>query len=492
MNLTHTQLLLLDFNKIVQEKTESIEEKELKILYALSDLLEEQNLYEENFVSKSLEYLKTNYGLNKSVWKVLLKQYDQIPDFLEKISTRVFTEFENSTHYHKIEEYDLGYAINELQYGNSPRQYCVQKLFYLIQVVNKHFTIDQTCDYLGLFIKELDNKKCGYSMSRLYELGQNLKEEGNPMFVYDYNRFSYMFFSMNTLYRTLKSLYYRYLEFSENIEPYKKVNIKHKQNFVDGLKRNFKEINISYDDPIEKFKSIVNAYRKYTNEKFLNYKGLLEIKNKMIEKEDQENIGYLMQEFNKSERQNQVLEKSYIEITKHILSYKDNIEKGIEKREIIHDYLSSPHYIEKMFTENDFSIDKILQWSNEWHISTINMNRGEKEDFFNYNINKKIDNYIFEQIIDSHRLHEEGKSQNHCVYTYKSRCVEGKTIIVCMKDTNLKTIATLRFQKENKFNFFKKQSEWVFAENKKRFNKSCTLEEQEVANKYFLSIKNQL
>lgn len=498
MNLTHAQFQLAEFNNLVKTKTESIQEKELKILYSLSDLLEEQNLCELDFVNKSLEYLKDNYGLNKGVWKVLLNLYDQIPNFLDKLSKRVFTEFISTIHYNKIEEYDLGYAVDEYGHADNPRQYCMKKLFYLIRLLNKNFSIEQTCDYVGIFIKELDNKKCEYSMGRLHETGKNINNGGLYITIYDYNRFAFMFFSMNSLYRTLKGLYYRYLELIENIEPYKKDLKKNKEIFIRSLKRNFEEIQISYDDPIEKFKSILSSYQKYTNEKFLNYKGLLEIKNKQIDKEDKENIGYLIQEFDKSERQNQVLEKVYIEITKYILSYKNKIEKGIEKREILHDYLSSNHFKEKIFTENDFSINKILQWSNEWHVN--GESRGEKELFVNYNINKTIDNYIFEQILDSHILHEEGRAQNHCVYSYKSRCVEGETIIVSMKDINLKRIATLRFQKETrfkkliKFKLFKNESksEWQFAENKKRFNKSCTHEEQGVANKYFLAIKEQL
>jgi len=83
MELTQTTILLNNFNKAVTFHRDEIKEKELKIILALSDLLEEPNDYEENFINKSLKYLKENYALDKSVWKVLLKLYDEIPNFLK-------------------------------------------------------------------------------------------------------------------------------------------------------------------------------------------------------------------------------------------------------------------------------------------------------------------------------------------------------------------------------------------------------------------------
>jgi hypothetical protein len=251
-------------------------------------------------------------------------------------------------------------------------------------------------------------------------------------------------------------------------------------------------MNIPYTDALETFNNIISSYEKYTDKEFIRYQGLIDIKNQFISSEDQDNINYLLKELDKSEKYNEVQTQVFIELIKLTNRYNDNVLKGIDKREIISDYLGvTEDFIQKAATENDFSLHNLTTWSNEWHKK--GESRGKKEELPIYNIDMTLDGYVFEQIKDSHKLHEEGKTQSHCVYLYKEKCITGKSIIISMKNNKGERVSTIRLAKENKvIRFLREKEIWYLAENRKRFNKKCSKEEQEVAKKYVSLINDKI
>ena len=71
--------------------------------------------------------------------------------------------------------------------------------------------------------------------------------------------------------------------------------------------------------------------------------------------------------------------------------------------------------------------------------------------------------------------------------------MEGQTIIVSMKDSKGNRVSTIRLQRQGKISkFFKRKQIWSLAENRKRFNKSCSVEEKAAAKLYFQQIQNKL
>lgn len=491
MQLTQTTILLNNFNQIIDYHIEEIQEKELKIILALSDLLEEPDEYEENFINKSLQYLKENYALDKSVWKVLLKLYDETPNFAEILSDWEepgfvgYDSYLNSTY--RLAFFRVGYPIKQYDLGLHIREYNIRKVFYFIGLLCKQFTIEDVSKYVGLFIKEFDIKKSPFSMNNLYQLSKDLKEKGEDnISLYNMNMLASQFNYQNNLYYTLRKLYYYYHEIKE-LKKGQNINF-----LRNNLELTFGRMNVPYTDALETFNSIVFSYNKYTNEEFISYKGLIEIRNKTIDKEDQDNINYLLQEFDKSEKYNEVQSQVFIELIKLVNRYSDDVLKGIDKRQIIGDYLGqSEDFIQKAATENDFSLNHLTAWSNEWHKK--GESRGKKEEFPIQDIDMTLDGYMFEQIKDSYKLHEEGKTQSHCVYSYKGRCMTGESIIICMKNSKGERVSTIRLAKENKvIRFFKKKETWYLAENRKRFNKQCSKEEHEIAKRYVGLIKDRI
>jgi hypothetical protein len=491
MSLTHTTILLNNFNNVVTRHIDEIQEKELKIILALSDLLEEPDEYEDNFINKSLKYLKENYALDKSVWKVLLKLYEEIPDFCEVLSDWEEPGYAgyvgDVSPIYKFAYFNCRYPIKNHDIGKDIREYNIKKLFYFIGLLCKHFSTDESSAYIGLFIKEFDIKKSPFSINNLIEFSKRLRENGEGnISTYNMMIFSQYFNMQNNLYFTLRKLYYYYFEIKY---PQKWNN---KENFKIIMEFTFNRMNIQYTNVLETFHSIIASYKKYTNEEFISYKGLIELKSKTIALEDKININYLLTEFDKSEKYNEVQSQVFIELIKLVHKYNDNVLKGIDKREIIHDYLGqSNDFIKKAATENDFSLNNLISWSNEWHKK--GESRGKKEEFQVHDIDMIIDNYVLEQIKDSHQLHEEGKTQSHCVYTYKSRCLKNQTIIISMKNNKGERVSTIRLEKGNKvLSFFKKKQTWYIAENRKRFNKTCSTKEKEVAQKYFSLIQEKI
>jgi hypothetical protein len=491
MQLTETTILLNNFNQIVNYHRDEIQEKELKIMLALSDLLEEPDEYEENFINKSLQYLKEKYALDKSVWKVLLKLHDEIPNFAETLSNWEEPGYIGYAGYidsiYRLAPFNCEFPIKYYGLSENLRQYNLRKVFYFIGLLCKNFTIEKTSEYIGLFIKEFDTRKSPFSMNNLEKMSKDLKEKGEEnISTYNINMFFSQFNRQNNLYYTLRKLYYYYHE----IKLLKKgSNI---NNIKTSLEWTFNRMNIPYTDALETFNNIISSYEKYTDKEFIRYQGLIDIKNQFISSEDQDNINYLLKELDKSEKYNEVQTQVFIELIKLTNRYNDNVLKGIDKREIISDYLGvTEDFIQKAATENDFSLHNLTTWSNEWHKK--GESRGKKEELPIYNIDMTLDGYVFEQIKDSHKLHEEGKTQSHCVYIYKEKCITGKSIIISMKNNKGERVSTIRLAKENKvIRFLREKEIWYLAENRKRFNKKCSKEEQEVAKKYVSLINDKI
>lgn len=487
MQINYSTSLINNFNQELKIQIESIEEKELKILLALSDILVNPKEEENDFINKSLIYLKDNYALNKSVWKVLLKLHDEVPNFAENLSHWQEPEYVGYSGKSRYSHFLITYPIDNYGIGENLREYNLKKLFNFIGLLCKNFGIEEATAYIGLFFKEFDTQKSPYSINNLYELSKKLiaEEKDERISWYSVNFFCEKFYLTNTIYYTLRKLHYMYIDQKFGKKLYKDY-IPRSLEFV------FEHMEIPYTSSLDTFKSIINSYKKYTFEEFITYKGLMEIKNKKILCEDSKNISYLLKELEKSQKYNDTQNQLCISLIKLVKKYEHDVIKGIDKRDILNDYIGrSTDYLKKVDDGEEINLKNLLAWSNNWHEK--GESKGEKKEFKVYNINKKIGNYIFEQIIDNHQLHEEGKSQSHCVYSYQNDCLKQTTIIVSMKDTKGKRLSTIRLKKRKNIVFsLRKKTIWELVENRKKFNKACSIEEKRVAKEYFELIKNKL
>lgn len=495
MKTTHTTHLLDIFNAQVALEFNQIENIELKIILALGDLLEEPNEHEENFINKSLGYLKEHYYLTKSVWKVLLKLEQEVPNFIDKLS-----KWENLTYIH-YNGMDILNGFNETCYQigfddyklfNSNREFNIFKLFKLINLMCQHFTIEQVTNYVGLFVKDFDNKKSSFSPNNLYNQSLHLKtiEADDRIYNNSINFFINTFSLLDNINFNLKSLHFAGLDLKYD-------RFKNTNKFVmNCLNNSFLRMNITHINSLEKYQTIMNTYHKYTNEEFISAKGLLEVRNKPIIDDEQKTFALLFKLLDKSHNLNLIKYKTTICLLKLISSYENNVIKGLEKLTDLNDYvinLNNIVDIEYLLLENRLDLKNLLALSHNWEKQGIS--RGEKIVYKDYGIDCNIGDYKFEQIKNSHDLHEEGKTQSHCVYHYNQQCEKEKSIIISMKDLNSNRISTIRLAKENIVKiFFKRKNKniWYLAENRKRFNNSCNIDEKIAANKYFAIIKDKL
>jgi hypothetical protein len=493
MHITHTTYLINQFNEQVTAQLSEIEHKELKIILALSDLLEEPNHYEENFINNSLAYLKQNYGLTKSAWKVLLNLYDEIPDFINKLSTwenLTYIDYNGGDTLNFYHELMYTISIGKYKLHNSNREYNLTKLFSLISLLCENFTIEDSTAYVGLFIKEFDNKKSPFSINNLYTHSEYLENNNieDRITNMEVNLFIHLLSLHDNLYPTLKSLSQVYLDYTDSKRSKNKTFI---NNCLETL---FNRMEIPYTDLLTTFTHIVDTYKKYTKENFITYKGLLELRKQTIEKTDHPIINLLLSQLDKSATYNLIQQQTTIEFVKLIHTYKDNVIRGLEKRNDLYDYVTNIHNmaaIQELCLNNKLNLKTLLTLTNNWEKQ--GESRGEKKQFKNYNIDLAIGTYKFYQIKDNHQLHEEGKAQSHCVYTYNKRCLEDNTIIVSMKDQTGNRISTIRLSTEGTISkFFKRKKIWYLAENRKRFNRSCSDQEKAAAHAYFQQIKERL
>lgn len=494
MYISHT---IEHFNQQVVIESNKIENIELKIILALSDLLNIPKEYDSNFINNSLLYLKEHYYLSNSVWKVLLKLNEKVPDFIHTLSNWNDVDAISYVGKNLLRFNDMYYKIgfNENRFYNSNREYNISKLFKLIHLMCQHFSIEDSTAYVGLFIKEFDTKQSVFSICNLSIQSEYLKSIKSPDRINNIsiNFFRYMFTNLDTIYFDLKILHI----LGEEI-----INLKMKKiptifnNHFRWLSSIFKKIGIPYTNPLENFNDLMCVYNKYTKEESINYKGLLEIRNQSIEAKDHEVLTLLFKELDKSADYNILTSNITICFLKLIHSYQNNVLQGLQKLHDLHDYtrnLENNPSMQALYHEQKFNLKNLLELSHKWEKKDVY--RSEKVVYRNYNIDCNIGNYQFEQIKDSHELHEEGQTQSHCVYTYNNACINQETIIISMKDQKFNKISTIQLTKESKkFKLFTRKSKniWYLVENRKRFNKDCNTEEKVAANEYFEIIKHKL
>lgn len=475
----------LELNQIANENKES----ELEILFALNDLFPESFSENTDFVQSGLSYLKHHYGLSKAGWQVLLKLNSKIPDFTERLSkfeTITLCGWGGIDKKEKLRnQISLNHScpVGDLPFIQNLRPYNLQKIFSLISTLSANFGVDGTCRYIGLFISEFDTRESAFSINTLYDL-HRAEHENLP--TQRVNTFSGRLENIYRLPHVLKRLSWHYVYTNHNLYP----NYDVKQSTIQLL--NF--LKIQTDEPMHFFFDLIYTYQKYTPHSFLSFDGIQDIQSQIqaqtIEADDQYFIDFLLTRFQNYQHYNESLSKVTIELVRLASQYEHNVDKGLDKLEILTDYLNrSEDFQTKLMQEKDFSLNKLLQWSNQWHVK--GESRGELKEFENYQIDRDFQNYRFEQIKNTHELHEEGHKQSHCVYSYEKDCLKGETIIVSMKDVSGKRISTLRFQKSSRKALFKKTS-WSFVENRKRFNHNCNSEEKQVAQEYFNQIKHHL
>lgn len=447
---------------------------ELKIILALSDLLDEPNEFEPHFINDSLSYLKENYGLTKGVWKVLLRLNNIIPDFTDKLST-----WKLRNYYTDARPYDIKY------------------FFLTIHLLYQHFTIEETIDYIGLFVETFDTKKHSFSRTNLAIHAKYLKsiKSEDSISDHDITFLVSRMFKHRDISQLLSDAKRTYSIYSKPPTDKNKIYLPNCLNTISPL------LGEEPTDYLAAFEELIKVYTKYTNEDFLTLKGLLEIKNKTIEEMDYVIVNRLLLALEKSQQYNLVHQQITICLIKLLDSYSNNVIRGIEKIHDIEDFvcgLNNMDNLVELLLKNNLNLKALLTLCNNWEKQSVTI--GENIFYQNYNIEAKVGNYNFEQIKNSHELYREGKAQGHCVYThYQSNCTTGNTIIVSMKDRQGNRVSTIRLLKQEqsvpkilKLFKTKKTHSWYLVENKKRFNKSCSTEEKAAANAYFKEIKDRL
>lgn len=491
MILNHTTAILSQFHQQVQNEIDSIENTELSIIFALNDLLDEPDTYEANFINKSLEYLKNNYGLNKSVWKVLLKLNSKIENFCDILSEWKEPMYIGYSSSSEFDCFTYAYPVGEHRLGDNKREHNIKKLFVLISVLCEKFGVEEASQYVGLFISELDIKESTFSINNLYLTANKLRKENSDdnISIYDVNFFAHQFSLHSTIYNSLRGLHFNYIDY---INKRKNIN----QEYLNkNLEERFTKLGIASVNPIETLITIVATYKKYTRHPFITYQGLVELKNKTLNLEDEYLLQPLLKEFEKSEKMNLARFITTIEMIRFMKPFENQIIRGLEKRQDLRDYTGSEHYIEKIFSSSNINLKNILEWSNEWHLTpeSLPVVLRNKKQFYVYDIDKKIGDYIFTQVKDSYQLYQEGKSQKHCVYTYSKECENGECIIISMTNLTHQKVSTIRLQKGGKISsFIKNKTRWNLVENRRKCNKSCNEDEKKAANQYFESIKEKL
>jgi hypothetical protein len=472
------------FNQELNQAVNIQKEKEIDILFALNDILPENIAQDCDFVQSSLNYLKEYYGLSKGGWQVLLKLYEKIPDLKEQLSTLdniyYFPDYYDKYKFirDKISLNHIG-PIGNLPFYATGREYHLQKFFNLISLLSSHLGLDNTVKYIGLFLSQFDTGESVFSINRLYQLRKQGHENLTNSIV---NFFAWRLEALHRIHPVLRRISWRYAYIQYKLDGSKN----HRENIINLI--NY--LKIDTDNPADFFFDWVHTYQKYTDKPFLSFNGLTDIQNQIIQDDEQHYTIRLLDYFHTYHKYNDSSQKVLIEMVKFISQYENNFEKGLDKLFVISDYLSrSNDFTEKLVNEDNFSLNRLLQWSNQWHVK--GESRGEFKEFKDYNIDLNIDNYSFEQIKNNYELHEEGVKQSHCVYSYEKDCLENNAIIVSMKDSTGKRVSTLRFKKNTIKEFFKKTS-WSFAENRKRFNRNCTVDEKAIAEQYFKQIKKNL
>lgn len=469
MNITYNCHSISEFNQHIAFEFNNIENVELKIILALSDLLEGPKEYEENFINNSLAYLKEHYLLTKSVWKVLLKLNEELPHFIDELSIG-----------------EMGFGME----NKSHRQYGIKEFFKLINLLYQNFTMEETINYIGLFIRGFDTKKHVFSIENLRNHSQYLKSIKSEDSINDneITYFRHRFFKHNQTTEIMKNTSQAYLLYLEPITEKNEMCLKYCLDNISSL------LMCAPKDSVNSLIKIYTAYRKYTNEKFITSKGLIEIKNKKIEEKDNIIITRLLLELDNMMIYNSMQEKITICLLKLLNSYKNNIKQGMNKLNDIKDCIGKRKNIEilkQLYVENKLNLKNLLTLNNSWEQADVI--RGKNIKYKDYDIDLQIGNYYFYQIKDSHQLHEEGQCQSHCVYTYDKDCIDENAIIISMQDKQSNRVSTIRLKKENKaLMFFKQKKIWSLAENRRRYNKNCSIEEKKVVNTYFKNIKDNL
>jgi hypothetical protein len=462
-----------------------IEEKEVQILSALSDLIP-INLDDSDFIKNSLQFLDTNFNLTKGVWKILLKLYDKVPNFVDILSHWKLLKPDYLSE-------DCWLHIN-IPHSNLPfyfenRKHSIQKLFVFINSLLSHFSVDAICELAPLISEKFNYIESPFSRENI----DNPNLIFNPNF--RFNPFTYR----NFMYQ-LNVLDYRLKNISDKFYyPFNRTP-KNKDIYLDSLSIRLNKLGIKSSNIIETQFQIFKTYGKYTNHPYPSYQGFEEIKKCTYHEDDEYILTNLIECYENSFSRSQASYKFFIHLFKIIYQYKDNLEKGFSKIRDIDDYFSmSNDYFLKFKKFPNFKTKDLLMWSNDWHINGEHINpfnsfNGQKKQFKNFNINHSIRTYKFIQITNNHDLYLEGKNQKHCVFNYENQCLLNKTIIVSMRDNNNVIISTLRFQLKHKKSIFTKNTKYfiTFEENRKIRNVNCSQQEQSIANEYFDYLKKKI
>lgn len=469
---------LVQFENFMLEQHNIIEEKEIHILFALSDLLPE-SFSENDFTRNSLIYLETNFNLTKGVWKVLLQLYDKVPYFVDILSHwKLDIPF-----YHSEDTWlHTRTPCDNLPYYFDNRKKSIQELFSFLNELVPHLSSAEICDLIPLISDKFDYPDSSFYSKKIKEYSTNVPRFKNYIF-------RYFMYQTNTLNYRLKNL-------SDKINyPQKRYIPKDKVVYYNELSNRLQRIDIKTSNPQETISTILDIVKKYTNHPFPSYLGFEELKKVSVLESEYHIVQSILKAYDESYHINKANNKLYVYFLKLIYSYKDNLSTGCDKIGDLYDYtgMSNDFYVKAKENPN-FKLKDLLTWSNHWHLygEHIQPFAGKREEFKKFNVNHSLSGYDFIQITNNHDLYLEGKSQQHCVFTYNKSCLNNDTIIVSMKDQNQKTVSTLRFKIVYKKWFFRKNkpSHLKFMENRKKLNKPCSEHEKLIAEQYFKIIEN--
>lgn len=473
-----TNLPLKSFQDNLLSQSHIIEEKEVHILFALSDLLPEQS-NNDDYIKNSLSFLKTNFNLTKGVWKVLLKLYDKIPNFTIILSDwGKETPFTTSLRLTKEMWMHTFIPHPNLPFYFEHRKNSIQSLFLIIDSLLSHISTEEICEIMPLISKSFDYKQSPFYTKNL--INNNITK--HQIKILD------SFFPKFGLYYTLKNI-------SDNFYyPFNRSTPKNYNAYINNLILRLGKLDIeSTPFNAKEIQSLtIETYNKYTQYPYPAYQGFEEIKKTIVNEDDKFIIDILLKTYEKSFQTSQAHFQAYIYLMKIFCQNKNAFNKFDQITDYL--YMSNDYYLK--FEKNpNYKIKDLFTWCNYWHNNGEHLQDfiGEKKEFKNFDINHQIEDYNFVQITNNYDLYLEGKNQKHCVFNYKEACLKD-TIIVSMRDKEGNITSTLRFQSypQKSFLFIKNKTKIELVENRKKMNKECSVYEKQIAKQYFNLIRDKV
>lgn len=140
--------------------------------------------------------------------------------------------------------------------------------------------------------------------------------------------------------------------------------------------------------------------------------------------------------------------------------------------EEVNDYLSENP------DDDSKNLGVLYRRTNNWHEDIHKRRKGPLIDFKTVEIEKfESNDYLFEQIKDSHTLYDEGDTMHHCVSTYKNQCKEEIYVVFKVENNKTEERATLGISiKKATENSKNKKTTYIFNQIRGYCNKSVSNE----------------